>query len=199
MISAWSIGLIAVGGLGFSMLYVISVQPAALSLRMGERAYRLCGLLRSIAMLFELAVLVGYALFPFGHFLNLPISAGHSVSVRIGGAVFALITLGFMTVGLVAAGGEAASPRKETGLYGGIYKYMRHPQTLGEMLSWLGFAMILNSLALLVFSVVWIPLFIGYTVVEDNDLAVRFGGEYLEYATKVGVFWRKRGRSGARD
>ncbi len=52
--------------------------------------------------------------------------------------------------------------------------------------------MILNSLTLLIFSLIWIPLFLCYTVVEDNDLALRFGREYIEYTKKVGLFLPKR-------
>ena len=50
---------------------------------------------------------------------------------------------------------------------------------------------LLNSLPLVVYSLIWIPIFIGFTVVEDNDLALRFGNEYLVYTKQVGLFWRK--------
>ncbi len=97
-----------------------------------------------------------------------------------------------MIYGVRAAGKEASMPRRETKLYQGIYHVMRHPQTLGEMLSWFGISMILNSLTLLIFSIIWLPLFISYTVIEDNDLAVRFGKDYIDYTKKIGVFWKKR-------
>ena len=97
-----------------------------------------------------------------------------------------------MTYATVKAGGESATPNEATELHHGIYDYMRHPQTLGEMLSWFGISMLLNSLTLLAYSIVWLPLFIGFTVIEDNDLALRFGDAYLEYSRRVGIFWRRR-------
>jgi protein-S-isoprenylcysteine O-methyltransferase Ste14 len=144
-----------------------------------------------ISMAFEFITIAGYVLFIFGEYFNYVILTGNSLVIRIVGVVFTTGTFAFMFYGMAAAGKEAATPRKETKLYDGIYNYMRHPQTLGEMLSWFGIAMILNSLTLLIFSLVWLPLFIGYTIIEDNDLAVRFGKTYIEYTKNVGIFWKK--------
>ena len=108
------------------------------------------------------------------------------------GGVFTVLCLSFMTYATVKAGRESATPNEATELHHGIYDYMRHPQTLGEMLSWFGIAMVLNSLPLLLYSSLWLPVFIGFTVIEDNDLALRFGAEYLEYERRVGMFWKKR-------
>lgn len=192
MSSLISIALIAGGGALFSILYTVSVQPKGLSLRIGKRAYRQCGVLRALAMIFEAVTLVGYVLFAFTTTLNIRFGAGGSIAVRIAGGVFAVLCLSFMTYATVKGGRESATPSEDTELHHGIYDHMRHPQTLGEMLSWLGISMALDSVTLLVFSVIWIPIFIGFTVVEDNDLALRFGDEYLEYSKRVGLFWKKR-------
>lgn len=191
MITLLSLVLIFFGAVLFSIFYMISLQPATLALRIGEKAYKICGRIRMISMAFEFITIAGYVLFIFGEYFNYGILTGNSIVIRIIGVVFTAGTFGFMFYGMAAAGREAALPSKKTKLYGGIYNYMRHPQTLGEMLSWFGFAMILNSLTLLIFSLVWLPLFIGYTVIEDNDLAVRFGKPYIEYTKKVGIFWKK--------
>jgi protein-S-isoprenylcysteine O-methyltransferase Ste14 len=183
--------LIFFGAILFSLFYIISLQPATLALRSGEKAYKLCGRMRMISMAFEFITIAGYVLFIFGEYFNYVILTGNSLVIRIVGVVFTTGTFAFMFYGMAAAGKEAATPRKETKLYDGIYNYMRHPQTLGEMLSWFGIAMILNSLTLLIFSLVWLPLFIGYTIIEDNDLAVRFGKTYIEYTKNVGIFWKK--------
>ncbi|MBN2852889.1 MAG: DUF1295 domain-containing protein [Clostridia bacterium] len=191
MISLVAIILIITGAIFFSILYFISVQPASLALRIGDRAFRLCGVLRMVAMIFELLAVAGYILFVFGDMYNYTITVQNVLLIRIIGILFTAATLVFMFIGAAVAGKEAALPNKETELYGGLYHYMRHPQTLSEMLSWFGIAMILNSLTLLLFSIIWIPLFISFTVIEDNDLAVRFGKQYLDYTEKVGIFWKK--------
>jgi protein-S-isoprenylcysteine O-methyltransferase Ste14 len=192
MISLIAILAIAWGTVLFSIFYFISLQPASLALRIGDRAYTLCGMIRLFAMICEMIVLGGYILFIFGDIYNVVIVKQGVMVIRIAGSVFTIMTLLFMSWGVRDAGKEAALPSKDTRLYKGIYSYMRHPQTLGEMLSWFGIAMILNSLTLLVFSLIWIPLFISFTIIEDNDLAIRFGEDYINYTKQVGLFWRKR-------
>ncbi len=194
MITLSAVFLIFIGTLGFSIFYIISLQPAALSSRIGDKAYKICGFLRMIAMVFEMAAIAGYILFVFGDKLNYAILKDNEMIIRIAGAAVTGLTVGFTLYSAKVAGWEAAVPNKESNLYGGIYNYMRHPQTLGEMLSWFGIAMILNSLTLLVYSIIWIPLFYSYTVLEDNDLALRFGDEYTEYSKRVGAFRRKKSR-----
>jgi protein-S-isoprenylcysteine O-methyltransferase Ste14 len=73
-----------------------------------------------------------------------------------------------------------------------FYAISVQPAALGEMLMWFGIALLLNSLTLFVLSLVWIPIFIGFTVIEDNDLALRFGEPYLEYSRRVGIFGPNR-------
>ena len=180
------------GTILFSLLYIISVQPASLAQRFGERAYAWCGYIRMVSMLFEMSAVAGYILFVFGDRYNYILMKQHHLVIQVTGLVVTVLSLGFMFYAAWVAGKEAALPAMEHQLYQGIYNYMRHPQTLGEMVSWFGVAMVLNSLTLLVYSLVWIPLFIGYTVLEDNDLALRFGQEYIDYTKRVGLFWKKR-------
>jgi len=171
---------------------MISLQPAALALRLGDKAYNLCGVVRMISMLFELMAIAGYILFVFGEYFNVSIVNQNVFIMRIIGIIITVLAIGFMFIGVFAAGKEASIPDKNTKLYKGIYNYMRHPQTLGEIISWFGISMILNSLTLLLFSIIWIPIFMSYTVIEDNDLSFRFGEEYIDYTKKVGIFWKKR-------
>ena len=191
MISLIAAILILGGTCLFSVLYAVSLQPKALSFRFGQRSYQTCGALRYLAMFFEMSVLAGYVLFVFGTEINFKLTTSNPTVIRILGAGFALACLAFMTYATIKAGPESATPSEETTLHHGIYDFMRHPQTLGEMLIWFGISVALNSLTLLLFSLIWLPIFIGFTVVEDNDLALRFGEEYLEYSRKVGIFWKR--------
>ena len=170
---------------------MLSVQPESLSLRFGKKAYTICGIIRAISMLFMFGIIAGYILFAFGKTFNYQIAGNNILPVRIAGVIIVVVTAVIMVIGMINAGKEASFPDKNTKMYQGIYNYMRHPQTLGEMLFWLGIAMILNSLTLFIFSFIWIPVFILFTVIEDNDLALRFGQEYVEYTKKVSIFWKK--------
>lgn len=192
MIFVIALTCIVIGTIAFSMLYIISIQPASLALRIGDRAYPLCGIVRMAAMVFEMITLAGYILFIFGDAYNYRIVDHNALIIQIPGGIITILTLSFMIYSTIIAGREATAPRKDSALYQGIYHYMRHPQTLGEMLSWLGIAMVLNSLPLLLYSFIWIPLFISFTILEDNDLTVRFGKDYIEYTQRVGIFWRKK-------
>ena len=194
MITVTATLLIFFGTIGFSILYIISLQPKTLSIRIGDKAYRICGVVRMISMFFEMAVVAGYILFIFGDRYNFLITRNPGVPVRTAGIIITAAALSFMFYGAWVAGREAALPDEKHQMYTGIYNRMRHPQTLGEMVSWFGIAMILNSLTLLVFSVIWIPLFLSYTVIEDNDLGVRFGEDFIQYTKKVGAFRRKKNK-----
>ena len=187
-----AVSMIITGTIFLSIFYIISLQPASLALRIGDKAYKLCGIFRFIAFFFEMLVLTGYIIFIFGDLYVFPIMQTNVIIIRIIGILVALITLTFMFIGVGYAGKEASVPQKDSKLYQGIYDYMRHPQTLGEMLSFFGIALILNSWTLFIYSILFIPLFISYTIIEDNDLAVRFGKSYIDYTKRVGIFWKKR-------
>ena len=183
---------ITIGSVMFAILYMISLQPKGLSMRIGDSAYRICGIVRMISMVFEILVIVGYIIFALGSEGNRPIVTHGVLGMRIAGVVVTVAVLTFMFIGVFAAGKEAALPDKDTELYQGIYQTMRHPQTLGEILSWFGIAMMLNSLTLLLYSLLFVPMFISFTIIEDNDLVLRFGDSYLAYMKRVGIFWRRR-------
>jgi protein-S-isoprenylcysteine O-methyltransferase Ste14 len=69
----------------------------------------------------------------------------------------------------------------------GIYKIIRHPQYLSQILSDLGAAVALMSYIALPFIILLeIPLFIMRAMLEDKLLKKHFGEEYLSYKNKSG-------------
>ncbi len=188
-----SLSLIVFPSLIFAVLYIVSVQPATLALRIGDRAYKLCGTTRAVAMAFEFVTIGGYILFSLQK--SDPLCIRFTWNPLIGivsGVVILVLTMGLMLKGMIDAGKEAAAPQLHGKLYGGIYNYLRHPQSLGEMLCWFGIALVLNNVTLLVYSLVWLPVFVTFNIIEDNDLSVRFGKDYIEYTRRVGMFWKKK-------
>jgi len=71
-----------------------------------------------------------------------------------------------MTKGILDAGSETAKPSEETEIYGGIYGYIRHPQSLGEFPIFVAIGFFVNSLTMVViltlFVVIYVPIMIHY-------------------------------------
>ncbi len=94
--------------------------------------------------------------------------------------------------GMRDAGEETLLVRKEHTLYGGIYQKIRHPQALGELPFWWVFAFLLHSPFLVLFSTIWIPVFVAMCWAEERDLLIRYGSAYEEYRRRVGLLIPRR-------
>ena len=99
--------------------------------------------------------------------------------------------------GVKDAGKETLKPSKETTMYQGIYRYIRHPQTLGEFPLFIAISFMINSLFLVLWSTVCILLVIPIIMhYEEIDLEKRFGEPYREYKRNTGAFfpkfWKKK-------
>ncbi len=198
--TAWiNIYILILASLLFLYFYVRSVSPATLEKVYGEQAYARCARDRVVAMGFELLTLVCYVLYAF-YPLPAPLPEHFPwpwwVSILIALAIGVPSTW-LMVVGLRDAGEEAARPKKEHGMYGGIYTKMRHPQAVGEVFLWWVAAFLLNSPFLAVFSFVYIPIFLLLCLAEEQDLLWRFEG-YANYYQELGAFYPRKPRSKAR-
>jgi protein-S-isoprenylcysteine O-methyltransferase Ste14 len=94
--------------------------------------------------------------------------------------------------GIIDAGSETLAPSKGTEMYGGIYEYIRHPQTLGEFPMFVAFGFLFNSWFLVIFNffgiLIYIPIMINY---EEKDLIRRFGEKYRKYQQQTGALFPK--------
>jgi protein-S-isoprenylcysteine O-methyltransferase Ste14 len=88
--------------------------------------------------------------------------------------------------GVRDAGKETLVVKKEHTLYGGIYEKIRHPQAVGEILFWWVIAFLLHSPFLVLYSTVWIPVFVIMCLAEERDLVLRYGKAYEEYKKRTG-------------
>lgn len=186
--------VLALSTLLFLYFYVQSVSPARLAQKIGERAWRRCMWLRVIAGFFEFVIVANYVVYLFW-----PLPAGLPerfpwpwwVSIVIA-VVIGIPSVWLMVRGMLDAGRETLEPRLEHTMYGGIYKRMRHPQALGEMPAFWVVAFALHSPFLVLWSFIYIPVFLLMSQAEEVDLLLRFGQEYEEYRQRVGVFGPKR-------
>ena len=172
----------------FTAFYVRSAGPAALEARLGPRAYPLCSRYRIIASVLMTVATANYVIY---YFYPLPISLPTAfpwpwwVSALI--ALVIAIPSGYLFVrGMLDAGEETMIPRKDHGLYGGIYEKIRHPQAAGELPFWWVVAFLLHSPFLALYSLAWIPIFVAICVAEERDLVIRYGEAYEAYRARTG-------------
>jgi protein-S-isoprenylcysteine O-methyltransferase Ste14 len=69
----------------------------------------------------------------------------------------------------------------------GPYKYCRNPMVFGALLFYIGIAIISNtpSMLLILIPVSFIPFLIFIKLIEEKELEIRFGKEYIEYKKRT--------------
>jgi protein-S-isoprenylcysteine O-methyltransferase Ste14 len=179
----------------FLFFYVRSVGPAALEARIGERAYSVCARYRLVAGVIMGVASVSYVIYGLH---PLPVGLPRTfvwpwmVSVLLAAAIAA--PAGYLWyLALREAGTETMIPKKEHVLYGGIYQRIRHPQAVAEMPFFWVLGFLLHSPFLVLFSFVWIPVFVLACLAEERDLIIRYGRTYEEYRQRTGFIfprWR---------
>ena len=175
-------------------LYILSIQPVKRVKKYGEKAWKDCKKFRSIGGLFELISIVNLFLwiwFPLPIVNTWIISPNIWVGIIIGLCI-AIPGCIMLYLGIKAAGSETLSPSKDTEMYKGVYKYIRHPQSVGEFPLFVTLSFALNSWFLVIISsiliVIYFPIMIYY---EENDLIERFGDKYREYQKNTGAIFPK--------
>ncbi len=169
-------------------------MPKTLATKLSEKAWKICKILRFIAIIFELLSIVNIILwlwYPI-EFVNWEISSKWWIGVIVGG-VIVIGGMIFMIKGMLDAGSETHTPSEETEMYGGIYNHIRHPQTLGEMPMFPAIAFMVNSWFLVIVLTTYIIIYTPIMIyLEEKDLVNRFGEEYRQYQKEVGVLLPKR-------
>jgi protein-S-isoprenylcysteine O-methyltransferase Ste14 len=186
-----------IAGFLMSVLYALSVSPQKMESVWGEKAYKICGRLRALSMVFMAIVIAAYVVYTF-----YPLDIGvanrfpwpYWVSLVI--ALILMIPSAYLMIkGVKDAGMEAVRPDKSSQMYGGIYERIRHPQAFGEIITWFAIAIACHSLHLTLFSIIWIPVWIWWCKVEEKDLILRYGNDYIEYMKRSGLFFPKKKQS----
>jgi len=79
-------------------------------------------------------------------------------------------------------------PKREHEMYGGIYQRIRHPQAVSELALWWVIAFLVHSPFLVLYTVLYVPVWYFFCLAEEKDLHIRYGDEYEKYYKNVG-FW----------
>jgi protein-S-isoprenylcysteine O-methyltransferase Ste14 len=192
---AWiNFSVLLVATVLFLFFYVRSVSPAGREMLTGEQAYRSCFHDRLVAGALEAVITVNFILysffpletplpeiFPWAWWVSLVIALAIGIPASI-----------LMFIGTRDAGEETMRPLKTHAMYGGIYNRVRHPQAVGEVFLFPVFAILLHSPFLVLFSLLYFPIFIIMCHAEEQDLLLRYGESYAGYCRKTGAFWPKR-------
>jgi protein-S-isoprenylcysteine O-methyltransferase Ste14 len=175
--------------------YVKSVAPASLEEKIGPVAYERCTRYRMIASISMTVCAIGYLVY-FFYPLPIPLARTFPWSWWISALIASLIAVPssyLLCRGVRDAGEETLLVKKEHTLYGGIYRKIRHPQAAGELPFWWVFAFLLHSPFLVLFSAIWIPIFVLMCRAEERDLMIRYGDAYEEYRRRTGLLIPRRG------
>ncbi len=177
----------------FCYFYTLSVQPMKREEKRGVRAWKECGIFRGIAGFLEFIIVINLILwiwFPIS-ILNWLINPNIWVGIIICAAII-VPGLVIMLKGVKDAGKETAQPSRDTVMYGGIYRFIRHPQSLGEFPIFVAIAFATNSwflvIVMTIFVVVYVPIMIHY---EEADLTRRFGDAYRKYQKNTRALFPK--------
>ncbi|MFX1494464.1 MAG: methyltransferase family protein [Promethearchaeota archaeon] len=177
--------------------YILSVIPATREEKIGKRSWKLCAIYRILSDILFLILIISILLwiwYPIS-VLNWRISE-HSLFLIIIAILIAIPSFYILIRALKDAGKETIEISKDSKMYRGIYKHIRHPQISGSIFLFIILCLILNSLFLLIWitslMIFIIPIVIYF---EEKDLIKRFGENYLLYKKNTGAlipkFWRK--------
>ena len=175
----------------FALFYIWSVRPATLEQEIGPAAYAQCARYRQWSSVFMLVATVSFVLV---RWLPPPLPVPDTfpwpwwVSATLAAAIAVPSTYLFVR-GMADAGEETMTPKAEHTLYGGIYRRMRHPQALGEVLIWSVMALLLHTPFLLLIAVAYVPVWVYFCVAEERDLVLRYGRAYEDYRARTGFWW----------
>ena len=180
----------------FVLLYNMSVSPAFFENQWGEIAYKKCGFIRALSMLFMSVACANYMIFcfyplPVDHFVPLHFPWPWWVSIIIA-VIICVPSLTLMIKGMMDAGSELAVPDKSHKMYKGIYENIRHPQAAGEVFLFMVIAFACHSPFLVIYSLLWFPAFYIISLAEEKDLVLRYKEDYVEYQKEVGMFWPRK-------
>jgi protein-S-isoprenylcysteine O-methyltransferase Ste14 len=173
--------------------YIKSAMPAHLEEKVGEKAWLDCKRFRSYSAVFLSILVVQMFLWVWFPIPGLTIIVHPNPLIPILlGVILAIPLTAILMLGVRDAGKETMSPSKDTELFGGIYRYIRHPQMVGELPWFIIIALFLNSFFLVLYSV--FVLMISFPIIiyfEEKDLVKRFGAKYVEYRKRTGCVFPK--------
>lgn len=194
MIAYLNFSILIISSILFTIYYIQSVRPVALSKTMGLKAFQRSATYRVISSVFMTIAGINYILY-YWYPLPLPIPRTFPWPWWVSAVIAVLIAIPsgwLMLRGVKDAGEETIRPKPEHELYGGIYQKIRHPQAVGEFPFWWVLAFLAHSPFLVLFTFVYIPVWYIFCIYEEKDLLLRYGKPYEEYRERTGCWFPKK-------
>lgn len=172
VLTCWSL----IGGLGVLVAW----------LRLDQEARRDAGARRSFAVSLAYALCTGLAAQDILPSPPIP-SWWFWVVTPLGAAIVVLgQVLGWWAKKSLGDGFSVRLPPQAASVRtGGAFQVCRHPMALGFLMTWIGTAIMLGSLAMLVMFGFVSILVMQRVALEEDRLEEAFGGEYLRYRKRV--------------
>ena len=189
----WLLNLITLilSTLGLAYFYGYSVQPFCKSAKLHDSAFKKCADYRLISGIFEFTIMLNYIVFFIYPIPRIPDLFNEISYAYLLGSILFISGLILLFMAIKAAGKETMKPNEKTEMFKGIYLFIRHPQTLGTLIVWFGIAIASNRLFLLLYTIILSLIYIYITYVEESDLIMKYGEDYLKYREKTGRFFPK--------
>lgn len=196
MIAVMNVGVLVLSTLLMVWFYTRSVSPVQLEPKIGPTVWARCKRDRQIAGGLMGVMLINYVVYIFYplEWLPLPVKFPWLYWGSLLLAMVVGVPCGWLLWrGIKDAGEETMTPHKAHTLYSGIYDYIRHPQAVGEGLSWTGLALLLHAPFLVIYSlVVCLPVWWLMCRAEEKDLLLRYGDSFAAYRARTGAFFPRR-------
>ncbi|MFH5880989.1 methyltransferase family protein [Liberiplasma polymorphum] len=186
----WIVNLITliISTLGLGYYYGHSVQPFCKQAKYNEDAFKKCGDYRLISGIFEIIIFLNYLVFFIVEIPRLPNIFNNQNYAHLIGMTLFIFGMIIMLISMQVVGLEVNKKKSKLTMLTGIYKYIRHPKTLGTMLVWFGVATASNRLFLVLFTIILSLIYIYITYLEEDDLMLKYGDDYIKYRENTGRF-----------
>jgi len=134
---------------------------------------------KSMALLIAINMALLWSAWFFMNFTD-PLRIALPQWLRISGFVLFIIGTVLMIVSHIHIPGYGTNKLRTTG----IYSRIRHPMYLGFMLWLVGFPLFWQSIVTLITAVLWVPAFITWQILEEQQLVEKFP-EYRAYIERT--------------
>lgn len=175
------------------LFYGLSVIPFTREEKIGAKVWKQSNIFRLLSDILFLILIITIFIwiwFPISS-LNWKILDNYLILVIIS-ILISIPSFYILIKALRDAGKESVETSRETQMYGGIYKHIRHPQISGSILMFFIFCLIINSLFLLIWIALLMMLITPIVIYfEEKDLIKKFGQNYLMYKKNTGALFPK--------
>lgn len=176
-----------------NILYTFSLQPMKRKGKSGDKAWKECSKFRIISGLFTIIAIINnflWILYPVPA-LDWKINQNYIIPMIIG-IIFIIPCIILFIKGMADGGKESLIPSPNTKMYKGIYRHIRHPQSVGEFSLHIVFGFFVNSWFMILFALIWALFYLPIMLhIEEKDLIRRFGDIYREYKKETGLIFPK--------